>query len=190
MCKNGIAKKRNLLDQKDETYPKYQTKEWHVINDRNNGSYPYGNGNDKGIKIDTGMVKHLLCDYADAYILVTGNLTVENVAAHNVPNTKTAFKSSHPFIKCKIHLNDVHVGDADNLDIIMNMYNLIEYSNGYSDSTASLYHFKRQEPLADNADLTVDGSSSFKYKSGLLDNATSENGNAVWKNTFHLSVDH
>ena len=59
---------------------------------------------------------------------------------------------------------------AGNLDLIMNMYNLIEYSDNYSDSTVSLYHFKRQEPLPNNVNLTVADSSSFKYKSHLLGN--------------------
>ena len=91
-------------------------------------------------------------------------------------------------LKIVIHLNDEHVETSDNLDLIMNMYNLIEYSDNYSDSTASLYHFKRQEQNydpaheADIVDLTVAGSSSFKYKSDLLGNATEENGNTVWKN--------
>ena len=69
------------------------------------------------------------------------------------------------------------------------MYNLIEYSDNYEDSTASLYQFKRQEPLANNADLTVDGSSSLKYKSGLLGNPSNLVNNALpaktnqeWKN--------
>ena len=68
----------------------------------------------------------------------------------------------------------------------MNMYNLIEYSDSYSDSTASLYHFKRQEQNRDNAgniiDVSFNGSPLFKYKSGLLGDATAEDGNAVWKN--------
>ena len=51
----------------------------------------------------------------------------------------------------------------------MNMYNLIVYSDNYSDSTASLYQFKRQEPLANNAALDIDNSTSFKYKSGLIE---------------------
>ena len=51
---------KNLLDQKDEVYPKYQTKKWYIINDRNNVYYPEGNGNDKGIKIDTEFVKPFL----------------------------------------------------------------------------------------------------------------------------------
>ena len=76
----------------------------------------------------------------------------------------------------------------------MNIYKLIEYSDNYEDSTASLYQFKRQEPLANNADLTVDDSSSFKYKPDLLgypSNSTVNNDgvrglpantNPEWKN--------
>ena len=91
---------KNLLDHKDETYPKYQTKKWCIINDRNNGQYD--EGNDKGVKIDTEVVKPFLCDYADAYILVTGNI------AFNGGNldTKVAFKNCHLFTTCKIHLNN------------------------------------------------------------------------------------
>ena len=102
--------------------------------------------------------------------MVTGNITVVG----GDTNTKAAFDNCHPFIGCKIHLNGEHVKHYDNLDIIMNMYNLIEYSDNYEDSTASLYYY--------NANLTGDGSSSFKYKSSLLGNATEEGGNAVWKN--------
>ena len=153
---------KNLLDHKENTYPKYQTNRWHIINDRNNGQYGEGNINDDPIKINKEIVKPFLCDYADVYILVTGNITVVGGDA----DTKVAFKNCHSFIKFKIHLNDEHVEDSDNLDIIMNMYNLIEYSDNYEDSTASLYQFKTQEPLANNADLTVIDPSSFKYKSG------------------------
>ena len=62
------------------------------------------------------------------------------------------------------------------------MYNLIECSDNYSDSTASLYQFKKQEPLANNANLTVNGSSSFKCKSDMLEDTTAEDGRVVWKN--------
>ena len=168
---------KNLLDHKENTYPKHQTKKWYIINDQNDGQYGEGDNNDDTVNVDTGVVKPFLCDYADAYILVTGDITVVGG-----DNTKGAFKNCHPFIKGKIHLNDTHVDEIDNLDLIMNMYNLIEYSDHYSDSTASLYQFKRQEPLANNADLTVNDSSSFKHKSNLLGNATAEGGNAVWKN--------
>ena len=75
----------------------------------------------------------------------------------------------------------------------MNRYNLIEYSDNYEDSTASLYQFKRQEPLQNNADLTVADSFSFKYKSNLLGKPTKivtnnnnaevlDGANPVWEN--------
>ena len=146
---------KNLLDHKENTYPKYQTKRWYIINDQNNGHYGEGDNNDDTVKIDFEVVKLFLCTYADAYILVTRIITVEG--GNN--NTKVVFKNYHPFIKGKIHLNDTHVDESDNLDLIMNMYNLIEYSDNYSGSTASLYQFKRQEPLDNNANLTISSTS-------------------------------
>ena len=134
--------------------------------------------NDTTVKIDTEVEKPFLVDYADAYILVTSNITV--VGGDN--NTSAAFKNCHPFTRSEIHLNDEHVETADNLDLIMNVYNLIEYSDNYSDSTASLHHFKRQEPGLNNAELTINNSSSFKYKSGLLGNSTADGANRIWKN--------
>ena len=160
---------KNLLDHKDGDDLKYQTEKWYNINDRNNGQYDEGDGNDKPIKIDTEVVKPFLYDYADAYILVTGDIAVVGGDG----NTKVAFNNCHPFIKSEINLSDEHVESADNLDLMMNKYNLIEYSDNYSDSTASLYHYKRQEQSYDAekskdiVDLT-DNSSSFKYKSDLL----------------------
>ena len=161
---------KTLLDHKENTYPKYQTKRWYIINDQNNGNYPDGNTNDKSVKIDTEVVKPFLCDYADAYILVTGDIAVTR--GNN--NTKVAFKNCHPLTNSKIHSNDEHIEDSDNFDVIMNMYNFIEYSGNFSDSTASLYHFKRQEQSFDDNNpvnitaLSVDNSTSFKCKSGLI----------------------
>ena len=75
--------------------------------------------------------------YSDAYILVTGSIT----ATGGDENTKVAFKSCAPFAKCITHINDEHIDDANNLDIIMPMYNLIEYSNNYSDTSGSSWQF-------------------------------------------------
>ena len=133
---------KDLLDHKDGDDLKQQTKKWYIFNDRNNGQYGEGKVNEVPIKIDTEVVKSFLCDYADAYILVTGDITVVGGDV----DTKVAFKNCHPFVASEIHLNDERVESADNLDLIMNMSNLIEYSDNYSDSTASLYQFKRQEP--------------------------------------------
>ena len=87
-------------------------------------------------------------------------------------NTRLALKNCAPFTKCNLEINDEHVDTAENLDITMSMYNLIEYSDNYQDSSATLYQSKRDEPSEDDAvaDLMADNSSSFKYKVSLLGN--------------------
>ena len=87
-------------------------------------------------------------------------------------NTRLALKNCAPFTKCNLEINDEHVDAAENLDITVPMYNLIEYSDNYQDSSATLYQYKRDEPPEDDAvaDLMVDNSSSFKYKVSLLGN--------------------
>ena len=84
--------------------------------------------------IETKVIKSNLCDYSDAYIPVTGNITTTGDEA----NTKVTFKNCAPFTKCVIHMNDKHVDNADNLDIVMPMYNLIEYSDNNSDTSGNL----------------------------------------------------
>ena len=173
---------KNLLDHKDDDdlFPKYQTKTWYIINDGNNGQYPESDNIDNNtIKSDTEVVKPFLYDYFDAYILVTGDIRC--VGGNS--NTKYAFKNCNPFVKSIIPLNDVKIENSDNLDIIMNMYNLIEYSDNYSDSTGSLYQFKRQEPSTNNDPLAVDTSSSFKYKFDLLGNTAEESADKIINNT-------
>ena len=87
-------------------------------------------------------------------------------------NTRLALKNCAPFIKCNLEINDEHVDTAGNLDIAMRMYNLIEYSDNYQDSSATLYQYKRDEPPEDDtvADLTNNNSDSVKYKVKLLGN--------------------
>ena len=115
------------------------------------------------IKFETETVKSSLCDYSDAFILVTGNITV---TADD--NTDVAFKHCAPFSSCTTKINDVFVDEVNHLYIAMPMYNLIEYSDNYSDTSGSLWQFKRDEVLAGNVELTVDNSQSFKYKATLL----------------------
>ena len=102
-------------------------------------------------------------DYSDAYILVTGDIKV--VGGDN--NTNVAFRNCHPFTRGTILLNDEHVDTAENLDLTMNLYNLIEYSDNYADTIGSLYHYKKPiQAKTGNAidNLSVDDSASFKYQ--------------------------
>ena len=84
------------------------------------------------------MIKPNLCDYSYAFILVTGDITVNNADV----NTSVAFKNCAPFTKCITYINEEHLETTENLNIIMPMYNLLEYSDNYSDSSGSLYQFK------------------------------------------------
>ena len=162
----------NLLDKIDTDSKYFATKKWCIINDENNTNYGVdkdtGTNNPDTIKYDTRVLKPNLCDYAEAYILVDG--TIRGTGGNN--NIRLALKNCAPFTKCNLEINDEHVDTAENLDITMPMYNLIEYSDNYQDSSATLYQYKRDEPPENDAvaDLTADNSSSLKYKISLLGN--------------------
>ena len=162
----------NLLDKINTDSKHFATKKWYIINDENNTNYGVdkdtGADNADPIKYDTRELKPNLCDYAEAYILVDATIRAEAADAA----TRLALKNCAPFTKCNLKINDEHVDTAENLDIAMPMYNLIEYSDNYQDSSATLYQYKRDEPPEENAiaDLTVDTLSSFKYKISLLRN--------------------
>ena len=119
--KNGNTKIVNLLGGADNESLKFATRKWYVINDQNNTNYGKGNENDTIVKFETHVIKSNLCDYSDKYIVLTGDITATGGDA----NTRAAFKNCAPFTKCITHINDEHVNSADNLDIIMPMYNLI-----------------------------------------------------------------
>ena len=161
-----------LLDKIDTDSKHFATKRWYIINDENNTNYGVnkdtGADNPDTIKYDTRSLKPNFCDYAEAYILVNG--TIRAAAAD--ANTRLTLKNCAPFTKCNLEINNEHVDAAENLDIVMPMYNKIEYSDNYQDSSATLYQYKRDEPPEDDAiaDLTADNSDSFKYKISLLGN--------------------
>ena len=164
----------NLLDKDDTNSKHFATKKWYIMNDENNTNYGVnkdtGENNPDTIKYDTRVLKPNLCDYTEVYILVDGTIR----AANAVNATRLALKNCAPFTQCNLEINDEHVDTAENLDIVMPMYNLIEYSDNYQDSSATLYQYKRDEPPEDEvvADLTANNSDSLKYKIILLGNVT------------------
>ena len=115
------------------------------------------------IKFETETIKSDLCDYSDSFNLVTGNITV---AANN--DTDVALKNCALFSTCATEINDVFVDEVNHINTAIPMYTLTEYSDNYSDTSGSLWQFKRDEVPANNADLTIDNSQSFKYKAALL----------------------
>ena len=113
-----------------------------------------------------------LRDNSDAYILVTGNIDV--TGGDN--NTKVVFKNCAQFTKCISEINETFVDDAKHINITMPMYNLTEYSDNYSDTSGSLWNFKRDEIIG-NINLTNNNSSSFKFKSNLIVDTVADGAN-------------
>ena len=140
-----------------------------IIFDQNNGQYQVNST----IKFNTEVIKPNFCDYSDAHILVTCNIKITG----GNENTKFCFKDT-PFTRCVLHLNDTHIETAENLELVMKHYNLIEYSDNYQGTFGSLYQFRRNEqPLSDAGNIAVvtsANSSSFKYKSNFFRGLNSE----------------
>ena len=121
----------NLLNGCDNENSKFATKKWYVIDSESKGNYSHENP----IKFLTSSLESSLCDYSDAYILVTGNITVTRTIAGNPVQrkqpldaaTQVVFKNCAPFKNCRTEINDIFVDYAYFINITMAMYNLIEF---------------------------------------------------------------
>ena len=168
----------NLLDNASNQPSKFRTQDWVEINDDKRGTYT---SND--IKFKTTMLRSNLCDYADAYILVKGTITITGAGADadakrvDEREKGVAFKNCAPFIKCISRINNTDIDTAQDIDIVMPMYNLIEYSDNYSKTSGSLWHYYKDYPTDNLAD-----SESFKYKIKIT-GKTPDNGN-----TKHVEI--
>ena len=167
----------NLLNDSNNENSKFATKKWYVIDNESKGKY----SDENEIKFLTNSLESSLCDYSGAYILVTGNITVKRRNAADTDYialgaiTQVVFKNCAPFEKCRTEINETFIDEADFINITMPMYNLIEYSDNYSDTSESLWQFKRVE-IINNADVTNDNNSpSFKYKASII-GSTGNNG--------------
>ena len=160
---NGNTKNCKFLKWFWQWKLKICNKKWYIIDSETSGAY----SENEEIKFLTNSIESSLCDYSDAYILVTGNIT----SGGN--DTKSAFKNCAPFRTCITQINETFADKAKHINIAMPMYNLIECSGNYSDSSGSLWQFKRDEHPKENngevSDISTDKSSSFKYESKLID---------------------
>ena len=146
----------NLIDNTSNQPSKFRIRNWVEINDESRGAY---NINSQ-IKFKSTMLMSSLCDYSDAYILVKGTISVNNTAAAgaaaNNTNKKVIFKNSAPFTNCISEINNTKIDNAKDIDIVMPMYNLIEYSDNYAKTTGSLWQYCKDIPARnDNNEITV-----------------------------------
>ena len=118
------------------------------------------------LPIITEILKSNLFDYNDAYILVGGDITI---AGRNIV-TEVVFKNCAPFTKYITKIDETTIDDAENLDLVMPMYNLIEYSSNYYETTGSLWFYSKDEAANFDADIVDNNNNfeSFNYKAKLL----------------------
>ena len=172
-------------DNQSEKLSKFLTREYVRVNSLSN-TY----NENKSIRFKTLMLRSNLCDYSDAYILVKGTITVtapgENNNANNIRdkrNRPLILKNNAPFVSCITRINGELIEDADDLDIFIPMYNLLEYSKNYRKTIGSLYNYYRDE-LSDDAydnnfdNIKVVNSNKFKYKNKIIGNTYNINAGA------------
>ena len=142
-----------MIDDTTNQPSKFRTRKWVEINDESRGAY---NVNSQ-IKFKTTMLKSSLCDYSDAYILVKETITVNNTAAAaNNTNKKVIFKNWAPFTSCISEINNTQIDNAKDIDIVVPMYNLIEYSDNYVKTTGSLWQYCKDIPARINNNIIVE----------------------------------
>ena len=152
----------NSLNDSDNENSNFATQKWYIIDSESNGNYSHHNP----IKFLTKSIESSLCDYSDANILITGNINVTG-GDHN---TKVIFKNCTSFEKCSTEIDGTLAVETNVINITMPMYNLIEYSDNYSDTSGSLWNFKRDE-IINNANVTNDNNAPlFKYRANLTGN--------------------
>ena len=136
----------NLLDNEINQPSKFRTRNWVEMNDDIRGAY----SPNKQIRFKRATLRSSLCDYSDAYILVQGNITVNNTeaegAAANNSDKKVIFKNCAPCTNCISKINNTQIDNAEYIDIVMPMYNLIEYSDNYSKTSGSLWRYRKDMP--------------------------------------------
>ena len=160
----------NLVASASNQTSRFRTRNWVETNDESRGTHTSDD-----IKFKTTILRPNVCDYADAYILVKGRITVTGAGNDDAAkqldkrNKGVIFKNCGPAIKCISRINNTDIVNAKDIDIVMPMYKLIEYSDNYSKTSGSLYQYYRDEPN-DN----IEDSESFKSKVKITGKTTSD----------------
>ena len=149
-----------------------KTKNWVEINEESSGTY-----NNTQIKFKTTMLKSSLYDYSDEYVLVKGNITVDNIdaagVAANYTNKKVIFKDCALFTDCIRKINNTQLDNTKYIDMVMSMCSLIEHSDNYSKKLGSLRQYYNDTPAVDDDGYIVDfdganATDSFNFKAKII----------------------
>ena len=173
----------NLLGNIPDKVPRFITKKWIEVHDQSGETY----NTNKQIRFKTSMLGSDLCDCSDAYIVVKGKITVTN-PDDTAYDQKLAFKNNAPFTSCISKINNILIDNAEHLDVVIPMYNLIEYSKNYKKTTGSLWNYYRGEPYSGavgNINYSIKDSKSFDYKTSITGKLE---GNNVEKDDTEIAV--
>ena len=155
----------NLLGNIPDKVSRFSTKKWIEFHDQSGETY----NTNKQIRFKTSILRSDLCDYSDTYIVAKGKLIVTN-PDNDANDKKLAFKNNTPFTSCISKINNILTDNAEDLDIVMPIYNLIEYSKNYRKTTWSLWNYYRDEPnsgVVGNINYSIIDSKSFDYKTSI-----------------------
>ena len=135
----------NLLGTTRNEMPRFITKKWVEVHDQSSSAEEKYKPS-KQIRFKTSMLRSDLCDFSDAYIVVKGTITLtktDRIRFIDIRNRFLAFKNNTPFTNCISKINNVLIDKAVDLDVVMPMYNLLEYSVNYRKTTESLELLQR-----------------------------------------------
>ena len=133
----------NLLGTTIDEIPRFITKKWVEVHDQS-GSADDRYKPNKQIRFKTSMLRSDLCDFSDAYIVVKGTITLtktDRIRFIDIRNRFLAFKNNTPFTNCISKINNILIDNAEDLDIVMPMYNLLAYSKNDRKTTGSLWNY-------------------------------------------------
>ena len=121
----------------DSTVSKLFTKKWVEINDLSSGQYSVN----KNIRFKISLLRSDLCDYSDAFIVVKGTISIPGINDNNKRNKEITFKNNAPLKSSITKINNKYIDCAEDFNIVMSMYNFLEYSDNYSMTSGSLWNY-------------------------------------------------
>ena len=161
----------NLLGPAHDKVPRFITKKWIEVQSQSGNTY----NTSRPIRFKTSMLRSDLCDYSDAYVWVKGKITVTNPNDNANFNKELTLKNNATFFSWVSKINGELVENAEDLDIVMPMYNLLKYSKNYEKTSGSLFNCYRDEPkkhtigVGNNAiNTSIRNSKSFDYKTEII----------------------
>ena len=171
----------NLLGTTPNEMPRFSTKKWVEVHDQSSDANDRYKPN-KPITFKISILRSDLCDFSDAYIIIKGDATLTNATNRDfidVRNRFLAFKNDAPFTNCISKINNVLIDNVEDLDNVIPMYHLLEYSKNYLKTTGTLQNYYKDDPNncpRDNYNADpITNSASFKYKTSITGKASNAN---------------